>query len=52
MTDKVTVTYQGFGEVVEETIENPEHIKVLLNIGQVAIDGDVYTNVTEVTYDE
>lgn len=45
---EVTVLHDGR----ETTIEDPEYVKALLNVQQVAIDGDIYSDVTEVTYME
>jgi hypothetical protein len=39
------------GEVTETMIANPEHVKVLVNVGEVVADGRVFSDVIEVTYD-
>lgn len=45
-----TVTiYHDCGETV---VDNPEFVDCLLNVNEVAVDGDVYTGVTQVTHSE
>jgi len=46
----VIITYQSGGETHRESVKNPDYVDVLVNIGEAAIDGERYTNVTEVEY--
>jgi len=50
MSNNVIITYQNDGETERDTIEDPDYVDVLVNIGEAAIDGETYTNVTEVEY--
>lgn len=34
----------------ETTVYNPEFVDVLLNVNEVAVDGRVFSNVSQVTY--
>jgi len=45
---EVTVVHGG----TETTVYNPEFVDVLLNVKEVAVDGRVFENVTQVTYSD
>jgi hypothetical protein len=42
------ILYRKDDAVREVTIEDPSYVDVLLNTQQVAVDGKIYDNVTEV----
>ena len=44
-----TVTIQHDGGAAE--IEDPDFVDCLFNTGQAAVDGNIYTGVTQVTYE-
>ena len=51
MSNNVIISYQTKdGKAETDIIEDPNYVDVLVNIGEAAIDGEIYTNVTEVEY--
>jgi len=48
---EVTITYTNDnGNVDEYTVYNPEFVDTLVNTGEVAVDGRVFSDVVEVEY--
>lgn len=48
----VTITHTDNGTVTETTVYNPEFVHVLVNVGEVAVDGRVFSGVVEVEYSD
>ena len=49
MNREFTIRYKSKdGEICVETVTDPEYIDMLANIGEVAVDGEVYQNVIRV----
>jgi hypothetical protein len=38
------------GESKLKEIEDPEYVDVLVNVNEVAVDGEIYTDVTQVSF--
>jgi hypothetical protein len=45
---KVTITHNG----TETTVYNPDFVDTLFNNKEVAVDGRIFANVTQVTFEE
>jgi hypothetical protein len=48
----VKITHTVDGTVSETMVTNPEHVKVLVNVQEVAVDGRVFDGVVEVAYND